>query len=190
MLDNTLYNAIITAIVSAFITNVCLWWHKKADYKRDYYKKIIDKRMNAYEKLQDYIGYIAISRSIKNPEKNEGIYDGVKMYDCFLKPESLHEASEATLKILNFAPWLADDIANSLYEINNILCLAQEVIGYPSEKNLAYYNLELSILANEFWYLNIGEQVYNDMYNNITIIRKGLLRDITRLDDVEDFLKR
>lgn len=192
MLDWTklIITVLTSSVVGAVVSSLFSEWQKRNDYKRDYYKKIIDKRMNAYEKLQDYIGYIAISRSIKNLDENESIHDGIKIYDCFYKKENLSEALEETLNIMKYAPWLSDDIVNSLYEINKILYRAIEIINQPSAKNLEYYDLKTNILTNEYWYLNIGQKVYNEMYANITIIKKGLLKDITRLDDVEDFLKK
>lgn len=44
-----------SAVISTIISNLCLWWHKKNDYKRDYYKKIIDKRIEAYEELEEFV---------------------------------------------------------------------------------------------------------------------------------------
>lgn len=161
---------------------------REIDYKRDYYRKIIDKRLDAYAKLQNYIGYIAISRPILNPDKRDSIGDGVSIYDCFFKKEELNVASEKTLKILNFAPWFSDDVANSLYSLNKILCDAQTVINHPSTENLGYYKLNENILANPNWHLNIAVIVYNEMHEHITVIKKGLLRDIKTINNVEVFL--
>ena len=187
----TLYAAILTSSASVIAVIVNIWFNfrsKKIDYKRDYYRKIIDKRLNAYEKLQNYIGYIAVSMPIMNQDKRESIGDGVDIYCCFLKKEDLSVASEKTLKILNFAPWFSDDVANSLYSLNKILCDAQTVINHPSTENLGYYKLNEDILTNPNWHLNIAVIVYNEMYKHITVIKKGLLRDIRTIDNVEGFL--
>lgn len=187
----TLYASMFTAgasMIAAFCTIYFNLKSKKIDYKRDYYKKIIDKRLNAYEKLQNYIGYIAVSMPIMNPDKRESIGDGVDIYCCFLKKKELSVASEKTLKVLSFAPWFSDDVANSLYSLNKILCDAQTVINHPSTENLGYYKLNEDILTNPNWHLNIAVIVYNEMYKHITVIKKGLLRDIRTIDNVEGFL--
>ena len=58
---STLVVAILTSsVVGAVVSSLFSEWQKRNDYKRDYYKKIIDKRLNAYEKLEAFIGMMDI----------------------------------------------------------------------------------------------------------------------------------
>ena len=189
MLDNTLYNAIVTAIVSAIITNVCLWWHKKADYKRDYYKKIIDKRMNAYEKLQNYVMKLAVSKQILDVHTSKISESNKNIYECFCKESDIDKALCDTIEIASYSPWFSYEIIDGLYSINKILAEAKTVILYPTTENLQIYKFDETALGKDFLSIDIGVKVYDDMHQNIAMIKTAILRDIGHLDDVEGFLK-
>lgn len=189
VLDNTLYNAIVTAIVSAIITNVCLWWHKKADYKRDYYKKIIDKRMNAYEKLQNYVMKLAVSKQILDVHTSKISESNKNIYECFCKESDIDKALCDTIEIASYSPWFSYEIIDGLYSINKILAEAKTVILYPTTENLQIYKFDETALGKDFLSIDIGVKVYDDMHQNIAMIKTAILRDIGHLDDVEGFLK-
>lgn len=189
MLDNTLYNAIVTAIVSAIITNVCLWWHKKADYKRDYYKKIIDKRMNAYEKLQNYVMKLAVSKQILDVHTSKIYESNENIYECFCKESDIDKSLCDTIEIASYSPWFSYEIIDGLYSINKILAEAKTVILYPTTENLHIYKFDETALGKDFLSIDIGVKVYDDMHQNIAMIKTAILRDIGHLDDVEGFLK-
>lgn len=189
VLDNTLYNALIMAIVSAIITNICMWWHKKTDYKRDYYKKIIDKRMNAYEKLQNYIMKLAVSKQILDIHTSKISESNKNIYECFCKESDIDKALCDTIEIASYSPWFSYEIIDGLYSINKILSKAKTVILYPTTENLQIYKFEETVLGKDFLSIDIGVKVYDDMHQNIAMIKTAILRDIGHLDDVEGFLK-
>lgn len=189
MLDNTLYNALIMAIVSAIITNGCLWWHKKTDYKRDYYKKIIDKRMNAYEKLQNYIMKLAVSRQILDIYISRISESNKSIYECFCKELGIDKALCDTIEIAGYSPWFSYEIIDGLYSINKILSEAKTVLLYPTPENIQIYKFDDTVLGKDFLSIDIGLKIYDEMYENIAMIKTAILRDIGNLDDVEGFLK-
>lgn len=74
-----------SAVISTIISILCLWWHKKNDYKRDYYKKIVDKR--------------SISDIIKKSEwYSADVINCLRKIEEILKKglESLRDIEEAT----------------------------------------------------------------------------------------------
>lgn len=188
-LDNTLYNALITAGVSAIVTNFFLWWHKKTDYKRDYYKKIIDKRMNAYDHLQNYIMGLSVTTRILDYETSEISEDNKSIYDCFSGEAGIKKALKDNIEIAGYAPWFSYEIIDGLYKINRILSKARTILLYPTSENLKIYNFDETELDKNLLSVEIGLKVYYEMYENITMIKAAILRDITKLDNVEEFLK-
>ena len=65
--QKTLYAACFTAVASIVVAFITIWGNykinikaKNVDYKNDYYKKIIDKRMTAYEELERFLSDIDV----------------------------------------------------------------------------------------------------------------------------------
>lgn len=187
-LEKLFITIITSSVVSVIISSLFSEHQKRNDYKRDYYKKIIDKRLNAYEKLQNYIGYMNIVITVKEPDENIGIGDGSFVYLCFSKKEYLVTAARKTEKIIDDAVWFSDEITKSLYALNHIFSDVEEAIRYPNKKNLEHYNLDSSIKNHEDFHIAIGIKVFDKMNTHIKTIKKGLLEDIKTIDNVKDFL--
>jgi len=47
----TISIALISSVFSILVTYLFRLWENSRNFKRDYYKKIIDKRINAYERV-------------------------------------------------------------------------------------------------------------------------------------------
>lgn len=92
--NKTLYAAVFTALASIIGALLTIYFNlrgKKIDYKRDYYKKIIDKRINAYEKLYNIISNGAIF-DIANDESFCGFFVNVdKFHKYHTKLIELHK---------------------------------------------------------------------------------------------------
>lgn len=174
LFDNAFWNAIVTAIISAIVTNVCLWWHKKTDYKREYYKKIIDKRITAYEKLSNSISFVGLKATYP-------LGDEVKeMHVCFEDLNKLKEANQKIVLLKSETCWFSKNILFNLVKLNNIFAdLLDRIIKDNSNGN--YWIYEDSIEE--------GFRLYNDIESLLNNIKILISKDITNLYDVEGFFE-
>lgn len=188
---STLVVAILTSsVVGAVVSSLFSEWQKRNDYKRDYYKKIIDKRLNAYEKLESFIGELEIVREILNPESGESPGQGNLIHDCFFKKENLNTAIEECIVVLKGSQWFSKIITQELLEINNILANCCTVINHPTEASLRAYNLNMENTKNEYWFFWVAIKVKPKLEHSINKVIKKMNEDILNLDEVETFLKK
>ncbi|RGW46186.1 hypothetical protein, partial [Megamonas funiformis] len=59
------------AALGALITGGFSIWLNRKNYKRDYYKKIIDKRIEAYQELNNFLNYMRIYNYVQSDGKNK-----------------------------------------------------------------------------------------------------------------------
>lgn len=175
MFDNAFWNAIVTAIISAIVTNVCLWWHKKTDYKREYYKKIIDKRITAYEKLAEVIADIGIKTHYA------GDVESGEVYICFSNFKKLDNANKKLVVLLGEVNWFSSEIFSEIRNLNNILANVLDNVSkdYLNGKKWTFIN-----------YLEAENNVHSIMEKTIFRIKKLSIDDRMHLDDVEGFFKK
>ena len=174
LFDNAFWNAVITAVISALVTNLCLWWHKKTDYKREYYKKIIDKRIIAYEKLFDCISFVGLKATYSLGD------EVIEMHICFESLNKLKEANKKIVLLKSEACWFSNDINIELVKLNNILAdLHDRIIQDNSDGN--YWSYEDSI--------DEGLKLYGKVEGLLNNIKIMISNDITNLYDVEKFFK-
>lgn len=71
------FTILTSSVVGAVVSSLFSEWLKRNDYKRDYYKKIIDKRIATYERLATVITNVGLKATyfITNEEK--------EIYVCF-----------------------------------------------------------------------------------------------------------
>lgn len=174
LFDNAFWNAIVTAVISAIVTNVCLWWHKKADYKRDYYKKIVDKRIVAYEKLAEVIADIGIKTHYA------GDVESGEVYICFSNFKKLDNANKKIVVLLGEVNWFSPEIFSEIRNLNNILANVLDNVSkdYLNGKKWTFIN-----------YLEAENNVHSIMEKTIFRIKKLSIDDRMHLDDVEGFFK-
>lgn len=174
MFDNAFWNAVITAVISALVTNLCLWWHKKTDYKREYYKKIIDKRIIAYEKLSNGIAFVGLKATYSLGDKAN------EMHVCFENLKKLKEANEKIVSLKSEMCWLSKDINFKLKKLNDIFAnLLDEVIEDNNAGN--YWTITDAIEE--------GFRLYDEVENLLKTIKILIANDIATLYDVESFFK-
>lgn len=113
LFDNAFWNAIVTAVISAIVTNVCLWWHKKADYKRDYYKKIVDKRIKAYEAVEKMVAHLNKTARVEDENK--------KFLACCYPMNNTKKFFEDMAEVEKYRLWLERDCRECLDRINTIM---------------------------------------------------------------------
>lgn len=187
---STLVVTILTSsAISAIVSSLFSEWQKRNDYKRDYYKKIIDKRLEAYEKLNKFICDMANTRRIMNPDLNETYEEGTIIFDCFVEKDSIKKSLEKTIDVLDYGVWYSEEISINLVKMNEILAFAVTTVEHPTVDNLKRYNLNKNIISNSYWHINLGAYLYKEFDNIVKNIKKAIVNDRKTLCEVEDFLK-
>ncbi len=99
---SSLIFAILTSsVIGAIVSNLFSEWQKRNEYKRDYYKKIIDKRMKAYESVELFASCfdkIAITEDT-----------GQRFLDCCWRIEESKKTFEILGEVQKQRLWLEKD---------------------------------------------------------------------------------
>ncbi|MEG2285950.1 MAG: hypothetical protein RSB90_10330, partial [Eubacterium sp.] len=183
--------ALTSGISAALVTFGANCFLKKQDYKRDYYKKIVDKRLKAYEELEKVIGKFCVHMEILDLEKKQKSGDGFFVFLCFCEEDKLQKANDWILGVIQNALWYSDDINKSLKTVNEILAEVGTVLNKPTPITVAdieKYNLGQTHI-NENLIKYIGRELYGQLEDLMKIIGKAVYRDLKNIDEVEEFLK-
>lgn len=157
-----LSSAGIASIISAIVGYVFNVLMQKRKYKDDYYKMVLEKRMNAYVQVEEI--YKTLTTSIVNDGKTHCIiFDNEKLYTSFLS--SLYGAMRNNI-------WLSDNINNDLYYLNDMLSLVSK-----------------SLNKNGISIQELGEQKQEIFSETHIMIEKHYNQDMMTLHDVKGFLK-
>lgn len=174
LFDNAFWNTVITAIISAVVTNACLWWHKKADYKRDYYKKIVDKRMNAYDKLAIVIANVGTKAHYLIDDKEQEIFIFFENY------RALNKANIELTRVLAEVQWLSKTIYVELWNLNDIVAKVLDKVYKDQTEGKSWNDIDYRRIG-----INKHQQV-KALINKINILS---INDRMCLDDVKGFFK-
>lgn len=159
---------------------------KNIDYKNDYYKKIIDKRMTAYEYLEFVISKIEVIQEIFDDYRlKQG--EGKNIYSCFMNKEMLAETCENIISVSKYDLWLSNEVRIKLSEINLIIANALTSINCPNKLNLEFYGLNIQKDNNDKLSIKIGIYEYKKMSKLINEVRTIMAKDIKTLDEIVPF---
>lgn len=159
---------------------------KNIDYKNDYYKKIIDKRMTAYEYLEFVISKIEVIQEIFDDYRlKQG--EGKNIYSCFMNKEVLTETCEDIISVSKYDLWLSNEVRSKLSEINLIIAYALTSINCPNKRNLEFYGLNIQKDNNDKLSIKIGIYEYKKMSKLINEVRTIMAKDIKTLDEIVPF---
>jgi len=153
-----------SSVLSSVLTVVVQYFFKFIDYRLDYKKKIIDKRINAYEN----IGLITWQLGFITQDGEmawSGIFTSEKDFDNFIVNLTLARKDQI---------WLSQELTNKFTELNAFLINLQNDNGRVDEKD---YNK----LGNENF------SIIREYRKEIELIYK---KDFKNLDKVDRFLDK
>ena len=165
MTQNQIITLVLTSsLLSAFLTIFFQWIFKFLDYKLDYKKKIIEKRINAYENIDILTWQLGIiTQDGKMSWSN--IFNSEKDFDNFIVYLALARKNQI---------WLSKNLSDKLQELNFFL------INLQNDKNP----------KNDKEYNFIG----NENFKKIRAYRKEIEKlyklDFYKLHKVDRFLKK
>jgi hypothetical protein len=169
---------------------------KEFEYKNDYYKKIINKRMDAYEKISAFISRIGIVNTFVIPD-DERAQSGMAndYFKCFESFKSLENSLDESNELTGGIGWVTEKTRKVLMDINNLLADAYSVMNNPNKKE-TMKNIFGGVIPNKDFfeddekYLSIvwGCKQHNNLYPKIIKLKQFVHEDYQNMDDVKTFL--
>jgi len=146
------------------------WITHKSNYKNDFYKKILDKRIFAYESLNTIVGRLSILTQID---------EGVVPFICYDR-NSLDNFQIDLASIISLSFWLSPNTSGKLTELNVYL---QNNISNKlnSEKSLHVQNNEIK---------NLGVAHIEKIRTFRIELQDFMYEDISKMHKVANFFKR
>lgn len=160
---------ISSSVLSSILISFINWKIHNSNYKKDYYKKILDKRLDAYESLNSLIKKLS----------NHTILDNCIIHTIFLDDEFFLDFFIQLVKTIDFSFWLNHKTNSKLTELN--------VFIYNNIHSKISNNLsteEKNRLYNE-----LGEKHYDEIkiFKSYLVNRMNL--DLINLYNVENFFE-
>mgnify|MGYP000406947928 FL=1 len=199
------------AALGALITGGFSIWLNRKNYKRDYYKKIIDKRIEAYQELNNFLNYMRIYNYVQLDGKNKIIQK------AFISEDEYNTVLDKLKSIHESTIWLSKDLADMFYDFSNLLIYIKDYI-YNEDYKIKYWlsennkddllkkvEEEKEKIKNNFPNqlksisnmrsenkidINATGIVFFDLIKERNdAIKVSLLRDFKNLYDIEDFFE-
>lgn len=168
-------------------------YFKRYDFKHDYYKKIIDKRLNAYEKLEAFIGEMSkIQDAVILDKDGEKEVSRFEILSAFANEKNVEKTNNHCLIILENSLWYSSDIVENLKSINEKLIQALELLNKPipiTEKDIVKYQLTDWVGKEDRYLANyIGRELNESIINELKAVGKALFKDLSTIYKADDFL--
>lgn len=156
-----------SSVLSAVLTSFINWRIHNSNYKKDYYKKLLDKRLDAYESLNTLI--INLS-SVVYTEKGfiQALFCGTIGFKVF--NSELHKAIDKSF-------WLDDLTSHKLTELSAFIF--NNVSGCIDD------NLEEDILTQK--YLELGIKYYNEIEDYKNFLKETMNKELKELYKINNF---
>lgn len=147
---------ISSSVLSAALTSFVNWLLHNSNYKKDYYKKILEKRFDAFEKVKDLAGQLSFQTQLDN-YVIPAIFFNKEYYDRFIiSLASTIDSSfwldiSTSSKLTELNVFLLNNITNNIdyeWDIDKINQTYNELGGNHSE-NIRLFRKELQTLVNK-----------------------------------------
>ena len=160
-----LSSAVVAAIVSSIASYIINILTHKREYKDDYYKMVIAKRMDAYSKVEVVI--LSLKKLVRDESDN-------CLYNIIFN--NSHE------EFFAFQAQLYEIAANSVW-------LSKDMYNALSELNLLFTQIDSQVLDDGSNLLILGKQNRKKIADIRIRLEDIFRRDILSLHKIEEFLK-
>ena len=154
------------AALGALITGGFSIWLNRKNYKRDYYKKIIDKRIEAYEKLEQILLNMSEVETIIIESGKQEYF----MY-CLKKEEYFNKILIQIKEIHELIPWFTNNVSMKYLEYAKILFLINSYIrdermgkfglkSWLDSLNVTGIKISIQDIENKFKKLNAHNELH------------------------------
>lgn len=158
-------STVVSAVLSTLVSTVVSIKLKGLDYRNEYYKKILDKRLDAYKFLETQI---AVLKSTVLDE------DGYPYHQIFSYGEDGFDKFQSNLHVaIAYSIWINGDTVTEMENLNETFFKISRKIDDTSDEEI----------------VNLGKKHYHE----ISTIRKKLeilvRRDLHNLHNLKKFMK-
>jgi len=154
--------SLITFIITSVVSVFTVWFVTHKSYKNEYYKKIIDKRMEAYELLNPIL-----SQLITYVKHGDNQYHGF-----FQDFKHLQSFRSQVVKVAANGNWFSQELFDELYELNEFL-----------------FKLERMLLNNQSNIIVEGVKHFNKLLDIQRNLEKYIIKDYKNLYLVKEYLQ-
>jgi hypothetical protein len=157
-----------SSLLSAGLTSLITLLVSKANYKREYYKKLLDRRLNAYEEVELVIN--SLSTFIRT-DKGE-----LCPFVCAGGEQRRIEFLGMILRTSSHSLWLSSEVSGLLTELN--VFMLNEIDNHISQNG--DYNTQLEQLGakNAATFRRLREELQDAMYS-----------DLRNMSDIPKFIR-
>lgn len=157
-----------SSLLSAGLTSWISWLTNKANYKREYYKKLLDRRLDAYEEVESIIN--SLSTFIRTD------HGALCPFVCAGGEKRQTDFLFLVLKAGSKSLWLSDHIGGLITELN--VFMLNEIDNHISDAD--NYDRQLEKLGTEkaATFRRLREQ-----------LQEALYFDLRNLSDIPSFMK-
>ncbi|MFA6922879.1 MAG: hypothetical protein WC223_01375 [Bacteroidales bacterium] len=99
-----------SSLLSSGLTGFLTWLIRKNDYKNEYYKELIRKRLEAYEFLENILGHLSITTYEENTKE--------KYHVLFVDKQLYAELFKQIAIALKFNLWISENTRKTLIKLN------------------------------------------------------------------------
>lgn len=151
-------SAVIAAIVSVLL--------KRFDYKNDYYKNIINRRLNVYTSLEQILFNL---KATEEKYANERPY-----YKNIASISDIEFIQDKISHLLSSGIWINIATLNIIKTINS---------------KLSAFSLDISQETDDIKLTHLLQEKYIDYYNLFENLEKSIKEDLSKIHKVESFFK-
>ncbi|MDD5363135.1 MAG: hypothetical protein PHN88_13460 [Ignavibacteria bacterium] len=137
-------------------------------HSNSYYDKILDKRINAYGLLSDFIKHLYIRNAIPLPDGGK-----LRVHRFFLDKDSFDKFKRGFLNVSTYSIWFSEELSVNLNELGNVLFEIQEKFT-DSEPNT---------------YPVVGALYHDKLAQHYATLYNLIIKDLITLHKTKKFLK-
>lgn len=168
-LGGAAFGAIITGFVSIYLNG--------KNYRRDYYKKIIDKRITAYEKLEQILLNMSEVETIIIESGKQEYF----MY-CLKKEEYFNKILIQIKEIHELIPWFTNNVSMKYLEYAKILFL---INSYIRDERLGKFGLKSWLDSLNDTGVKISIQDIENKFKKLNVYKRILSEEVLNLYEKE-----
>jgi hypothetical protein len=170
-LDNTswLASAALATVLSTGITSLINWLTKDKEYKNDYYKRVIDKRIKAVEALESYIGLFNIGRKARHSTSE----DEFTFHFIFSDENCGKQLSDAIENVSKNGIWYGVETAKHANKLSKLVGEAYTKFDNKNEQEI----------------IKIAIEYYREIEGAKIEVQRSISNDMASLQKVEEFFR-
>lgn len=152
----------ISTFVTLAVTLFFNWFLQSKSYKEEYYKKIIDKRIQNYEMAENLLRKMRLWHTFEGKEYHS-FFDSWQAFGIFYKE---------IIKIVEVGFWLDKAILTEFLELNGL-----------------FYSITITCNTNQTDSKKIGISYFDELCRYSKAIEKSLYEDFKKLHKIRAFIR-